>query len=80
MSALSMSLRFISEEMRDRIAGALGMRMLTRHAALRAGMTPVAIDALSQMYAQKMHRTVDRDELDKLCEEYIAAFCAAIRG
>ena len=80
MDTLCASLRFISEEMQDRIAGALGMRMLTRHAALRAGMTPVAIDALSQMYAQKMHRTIDREELDKLCEEYIAAFCAAIRA
>ena len=80
MRVLSMSLRFVSEEMQDQIAGALGLRMLTRHAALRAGMTPVAIDALSQMYAQKMHRTVDKEELDKLCEEYIAAFCAAIRS
>ena len=79
MRVLSLSLRFVSEELQDHIAGALGMRMLARHAALRAGMTPVAVDALSQMYAQKMHRTVDRDELSKLCEEYIAAFCTAIR-
>ena len=79
MGVLCASLRFSSEEMQDQIVGAMGLRMLTRHAALRAGMTPVAIDALSQMYAQKMHRTVDKEELGKLCEEYIASFCAAIR-
>ena len=73
------SVRFMSDTLQDEIAGALGLRMLTRHAALKAGMTPAAIDAISQMYAQKMHRTVDKEELKKLCEEYIAAFCAAIR-
>ena len=77
---LGAGIRFLSDEMQDHLIGAMGLRMLTRHAALRAGMTPVAIDAISQTYAQKMHRTVNNRELGRLCEEYLATFCAAVRS
>ena len=80
MVVLSASLRFMSDALQDEVAGAMGLRVIVRYAALKAGMTPVAVDALSQAYAQKMHRTVDNGELKKLCEEYITAFCAAIRA
>lgn len=80
LKTLSESLRFISDAMQDQVAGALGLRMLTRHAALRAGMTPMNIDAISQMYAQKMHGTLNKNDLNRLCEEYLSEFCAAIRA
>lgn len=80
MFHLAPGLRFVSDDMKDQIAGAAILRVLVRHAALRAGLMPVVIDSLSQEYAQKMHRAVDEQQLNELMEQYIAAFCYAIRA
>ena len=73
-------LPFYSDDMKDQIAGAAILRTLVRHAALRAGLTPVMIDSLSQKYAQKMHCAVDKQQMQGLIEQYIAAVCFAIRA
>lgn len=75
----SKGLRFMSDGIRDQIAGAAIMRTLIRHAALKAGLAPVLVDALSQEYAQKMHAAADTGRLTELTKQYIAAFCAAVR-
>lgn len=73
------SVRFMSRTLRDEIAGTMAMRTMVRRAALAAGLTPVLVDAMSQEYAQRMHRTADERELMELSDKYIAAFCHAIR-
>lgn len=73
------SVRFMSNTMRDEIAGAMAMRTMVRRAALSVGLTPILVDALSQEYAQKMHSTTDERKLNELIDKYIAAFCQAIR-
>lgn len=73
-------LRYVTSDMKDQIAGAAILRVLVRHAALRAGLMPIVVDSLSQEYAQKMHRTVDEQQMRGLIEQYIAAFCFVIRA
>ena len=72
-------IRFLSDNITDQIAGAFAMRVLVRRAALQAGLTPVFVDALSQEYAQQMHRAVDGRQLSDLMHQYLAAFCRAVR-
>lgn len=72
-------LRFLSDSITDQIAGTCALRANVRYAAQQAGLTPVFIDALSQEYAQKMHRTTDARQLNDLIRQYIAAFCRAVR-
>ena len=72
-------IRFLSDSISDQITAACAMRVLVRHAAQQAGLTPVFIDALSQEYAQKMHHTTDAQQLNDLLHQYIAAFCRAVR-
>ncbi len=73
-------IRFLTDSITDQIAGSCTLRALVRHAAQQAGLTPVFIDALSQEYAQKMHRhTTDAQQLNDLLHQYIAAFCRAVR-
>lgn len=73
-------LRYVTDDMKDQIAGAAILRVLVRHAALRAGLMPVVIDSLSQEYAQKMHRAVDEQQMHELIEQYVVAFCFVIRA
>ena len=80
MLLLAPGLRYVSGDMKDQIAGAAILRVLVRHAALRAGLMPVVIDSLSQEYAQKMHHASDEQKMNGLIEQYIAAFCFAIRA
>lgn len=80
MLLLAPGLQYDSGDMKDQIAGAAILRVLVRHAALRAGLMPIVIDSLSQEYAQKMHRAVDEQQIHGLIEQYIAAFCFAIRA
>ncbi len=77
--ASTRGLRFMSDDIRDQIAGAAIIRTLVRCAALNAGLAPVLVDALSQEYAQKMHSAADREDLMVLTKQYITAFCAAVR-
>lgn len=80
MLLLASGLRYVTDDMKDQIAGAAILRVLVRHAALRAGLMPAVIDPLSQEYAQKMHRAVDEQQMHELIEQYIVAFCFAIRA
>lgn len=73
-------LRFISRDLKDQIAGAAIMRTLVRRAAVQGGLTPVQIDAVSQEYAQQMHRALDDTTINDLMELHIAAVCQAIRA
>lgn len=71
---------FISpNKLNDRIASAFALRVIVRHAAIRAGLEPVYVDTVSQEFAQKMHYSKDVDTLSKLMREYIVTFCRAIR-
>lgn len=72
-------IRFLTNSLNDKIATAFAIRVLIRHAALQAGLTPVFVDTLSQEYAQKMHRAISKDQLDDLMRQYAIAFCQAVR-
>ena len=72
-------IRFLTNSLNDKIATAFAIRVMVRHAALQAGLTPVFVDALSQEYAQKMHRAISKDQLDDLMRQYVVAFCQAVR-
>ena len=80
IQSLAPGLRFISGDLKDKIAGAAIIRTLVRRAAVQGGLTPVLIDAISQEYAQQMHRALDDAALNDLLELHIAAFCRAIRA
>ena len=73
-------LRFISGDLTDQIAGAAIMRTLVRRAAVQGGLTPIRIDAISQEYAQQMHRASDDTTINDLMELHIVAICQAIRA
>ena len=79
MDSVMAGIRFLSGSIGDRIAGTCTMRALVRRASLQAGLTPVFVDALSQEYAQQMHRAADDARLDALIRQYITAFCRAVR-
>lgn len=70
---------FLTNSLSDRISNAFALRVLVRHAALKAGLTPFYVDALSQEYAQKMHRATDVYQLEELMFKYVTAFCQAVR-
>lgn len=76
---LKIGVRFLTGSLNDKIASAFALRVLIRHAALQAGLAPVFVDALSQEYAQKMHRAVDGAQVNDLMRQYIIAFCQAVR-
>lgn len=73
------SVSFLTNSLNDKIAGVYAFRVLIRHAALRGGLTPVFVDALSQEYAQKMHRATTESQLLDLLHQYIIDFCQAVR-
>ncbi len=72
-------LRFITEDMKDQIAGMAVLRTMARLAARSAGLTPILIDSISQEYAQKMHHALDKQQLNELMDEYVRTFCHMIR-
>jgi AraC-like DNA-binding protein len=76
---LEAGLRFISDSIYDKIAGVCVFRVLVRQAAIEEGLTPVFVDALSQEYAQQMHKATSEEQLKDLLRRYIIAFCYAIR-
>jgi AraC-like DNA-binding protein len=76
---LEAGLRFLSDSISDKIAGACVFRVLVRQAAIEAGLMPVFVDTLSQEYAQQMHRATSEEQLNNLMRQYIIAFCYAIR-
>ena len=73
-------LRYNSGDLTDQIAGAAILRTLVRRAAVQGGLTPVLIDAISQEYAQQMHRALDDTTINDLMERHVVAICEAIRA
>ena len=59
-------LRYNSGDLTDQIAGAAILRTLVRRAAVQGGLTPILIDAISQEYAQQMHRALDDTTINDL--------------
>jgi AraC-like DNA-binding protein len=72
-------IRFMSDTMRDQLAGAAIMRTLIRKAAEQAGLTLVIIDAISQDYAVEMQHAASAGELNSITERLIIHFCGMIR-
>lgn len=79
MKKIAGGLRFYSDDMKDQIAGAAIIRTQVRLAAKKAGMTPVAIDSISQEFAQQMQHVVSQKALGNLIEQTILRFCSEIR-
>lgn len=75
----SAGLRFISDDMRDQIAGAAIRRTLIRMGAKRAGLSPVLIDSISQEYAQRMQHTATIRELNHLMVKMVEDICKQVR-
>lgn len=75
----SAGLRFISDDMRDQIAGAAIRRTLIRMGAKQAGLSPVLIDSISQEYAQRMQHTTTIRELNYLMVKLVEDICKQIR-
>ena len=73
-------LRYNSGDLTDQIAGAAILRTLVRRAAVQGGLTPILIDAISQEYAQQMHRALDDTTINDLMERHVVAICEAIRA
>lgn len=73
------NIRFDRNGLTNKIAFACAFRVLVRHAAVQAGLAPAFVDALSQEYAQKMHRAASEAQLGDLLREYVIVFCDAIR-
>lgn len=78
ISSLVPGLSFMSDDLKDHIAGAAIGRTLVRRAAIQGGLTPVIIDAISQEYAQQMHHATDMATINDLMEHCIVAICQAI--
>jgi YesN/AraC family two-component response regulator len=76
---LEVGIKFLSDSTSDKIAAAFAIRVLVRQASIEAGLTPVFVDALSQEYAQKMHKATNEEQLKNLMRQYIMAFCYAVK-
>lgn len=76
---VSTDMKFISDSFQDRLAGMAVVRTMIRMAAKWGGLSPVLIDAISQEYAQKMHHTVSKAELEFLTTELVERFCSEMR-
>lgn len=62
--------------------GATAMRIMTRIAAQRGGLPPVTIDAISQSYAQRLHRSgrnPDTQQATRAIAAMVSDFCRHIR-
>lgn len=79
LKKVSGGLRFVSENMKDQIAGAAIVRTLIRMGARKSGLAPAVIDSISQEYAQQMQHTVSEERLGQLLEKMVAHFCSVIR-
>lgn len=79
LEKLSAGLRFVSENMKDQIAGAAIVRTVIRMGAERGGLAPVVIDSISQEYAQQMQHTVSAEKLGRLLEKMVIQVCGVIR-
>lgn len=76
---VSTDMKFISDSFQDQLVGTTIVRTMVRMGAKWGGLSPVLIDAISQEYAQKMHHTVSKAELEFLTTELVERFCAEIR-
>lgn len=76
----SAGLRFLTSDMLGQLGANVFVRTLVRHAALRAGLTPIQIDAISQEYAQKVSHATNLQQLRCFEEQNIIAFCHLIRN
>lgn len=73
-------LKFLSDELNNRIAGAAIVRTLVRTGAKLSGLSPVLIDSISQDYALKMQAAASLGELDMLQAEVVERFCQEIQN
>ncbi len=69
---------FATDKLSDWVAGAAITRTWARLGALKAGLSPIVIDAVSQEYAQQMHHAVDEKQLHDLQRKYLFEFCGLI--
>lgn len=76
---MSTGVKFLSNSFQDHLAARASLRTMVRLAAKWGGLSPVLIDAISQEYAQKMHHTVSKKELEVLTTELVERFCAEMR-
>lgn len=74
----SAGIRFLSDRLQDRLAGAAIVRTLVRMGAKQGGLSPVLIDSISQDFAQRMMNTVSNSELEHLILELVCRTCAKI--
>lgn len=75
-SAVSIGIQFMSEHLKDQLAGATIVRTLVRDGGIQAGLSPVIVDSISQEYAQLMRCAVSKEELYALEIRLIERFCA----
>ena len=80
LNTLLPGLRVWSDELKSRIEGASIVRTLLRRAAIQGGLTPIAVDSISQDYAQQLHAISDISKIQGLLEHQIVDFCQAIRA
>lgn len=76
---VSTDMKFMSDSFQDHLAGRAIVRTMARMAARMGGLSPTIVDAISQEYAQKMHHTVSKKELEFLTTELVERFCTEIR-
>lgn len=66
---VSTDMKFMSNSFQDHLVGRAIVRTMARMAARMGGLSPTIVDAISQEYAQKMHHTVSKKELEFLTTE-----------
>lgn len=72
-------IRIFDSSLSGQIASLWALRALVRRAAILGGLTPIYVDALSQEYAQRMNQALNENQLHEIVEQYLAAFCCAVR-
>lgn len=70
---------FATDKVSDWIASAAITRTWVRLGAMKAGISPVVIDSISQEYAQQMHHSADERILLDLQRKFLFEFCGLIR-
>lgn len=80
MKEVTSDIKFITNDMRDQLVSAAIIRTIVRIGAKQAGLSPVLIDSISQEYAQRMHHTASKTEIDQLAMRMIECICTQIRA
>lgn len=78
-SAVSTGIQFMSDSLKDQLAGAAIIRTLVRDGGIQAGLSPVIIDSISQEYAKQMQCAVSKEELGVLETRLIERLCAEVQ-